>query len=262
MSDRQEESGLIFCHTHILMSEQKLRVVLVGCGGISHAWMSTKAMREGVDLVGVVDVRSDAIARFIEKWELGESVEGGCDLASMLQKVNPDAVFDLTVPAAHCDVTCTALNHGCHVLGEKPMATSMEEGRLMVEAAVRNNRIYAVTQTRRYKFNLQKLGSFLQSGAIGPVHTVHADFFIGANFGGFREQMAHVLLLDMAVHSFDQGRFLTPGYPVRVCAEDWNPQGSWYAHGASAWAAFTTSTGARFTYRGNWAATGKQTRAC
>ena len=36
-------------------------------------------------------------------------------------------VFDVTVPEAHTEVACTALRHGCHVLGEKPLADSMNK---------------------------------------------------------------------------------------------------------------------------------------
>ncbi len=49
----------------------------------------------------------------------------------------------------------------------------------------------------------------IASGAIGALTSVHADFFLGPHFGGFRETMDHVLLLDMAIHSFDAMRCMT-----------------------------------------------------
>mgnify|MGYP006274810679 CR=1 FL=1 len=237
----------------------KYRAVLVGCGGISDAWMKAAALHEHAELRGVVDLNPDAAKAFVARHDLTGAVHVGTDLAEAIDATSAQVVFDLTVPEAHCDVTCTALENGCHVLGEKPMAATMHQARRMVTAAKASGNIYAVTQTRRFIPQLQRLKQFLDSGAIGRVHSAHADFFISANFGGFRAEMKHVLLLDMAIHSFDTGRLLTPGLPVRVIADDWNPPGSWYENGASAWAAFTMDGGQRFTYRGSWTATGAQT---
>jgi predicted dehydrogenase len=88
---------------------------------------------------------------------------------------------------------------------------------------------------------------------------VHCDFFLGPHFGGFREQMDHVLLLDMAIHTFDATRFISGQSPRHVYAEDWNPRGSWFKHGASAVAVFGMTGGVVATYRGSWCAEGLST---
>ena len=62
-----------------------------------------------------------------------------------------------------------------------------------------------------------------QAGTLGPLTTLHSDFYIGAHFGGFREQMRHVLLLDMAIHTFDAARLLSGADPVAVYCQEWNP---------------------------------------
>jgi predicted dehydrogenase len=76
---------------------------------------------------------------------------------------------------------------------------------------------------------------------------VNADFYIGAHFGGFRDQMQHVLLLDMAIHSFDQARMVMQADPVSVYCREWNPKGSWYQHGASVVAVFEMTGGIVYT---------------
>jgi predicted dehydrogenase len=103
------------------------------------------------------------------------------------------------------------------------------------------------------------LQRFLASGALGRITTLHSDFFIGAHFGGFREQMKHVLLLDMAVHTFDAARMLTGADPQTVLCHEWNPPGSWYDHTASAVAIFEMTEGMVATYRGSWCAEGLNT---
>ena len=72
--------------------------------------------------------------------------------------------------------------------------------------------------------------------------------------------MPHVLLLDMAIHSFDAARLFTGADPVSVYCQEWNPAGSWYDQDASAIALFEMSDGLVYTYRGSWCANGFPTK--
>ena len=234
---------------------KKLRVVHVGCGGISAEWLRHPFIKERVDILAFVDINPENARKRANEFGFPEA-EVSTDLEAMLDKHHPDAVFDTTIPAAHKSVTLAALAHGCHVLGEKPMADTLENGKEMVAAAKRAGKVYAVTQTRRYNRNLQRLVKFIRSGAIGKVETVQSDFFIGAHFGGFRDAMRHVLILDMAIHTFDAARLISGENPESVICEDWNPNSSWYAHGASAMAFFRMTNNVRYLYHGSWCAEG------
>lgn len=236
---------------------QKLRAVLVGCGNISKAWLTPVKARSDVEVVGLIDLRREAAEKRAAEYAL--HVEIGTDLKKVLRKVQPDIVFDCTLPEAHALVTTTALRHGCHVLGEKPLADTMANARKMVAAARKARRTYAVMQNRRYIANIQALRRFLDSGAIGRISTVHCDFFIGAHFGGFRDRMKHVLLLDMAIHTFDEARYLTRQSAITALAHEWNPPGSWYDHDASAVAIFEMTQDVVYCYRGSWCAEGLNT---
>lgn len=236
---------------------KKKRVVLVGCGGISNAWLTPAKEFEDLEFVGLVDLDLDQARQRNEEHALGALI--GTDLQQVLDQTKPDVVFDCTVPPAHCAVVTTALRNGCHVLGEKPMAESMADARTMVQAAEAAGRTHAVIQNRRYDKNIVKCRDLLASGSLGRLTTLDADFYLGAHFGGFRDEMEHVLLLDMAIHSFDQARFLSGTDPVSVLAHEWNPPGSWYKHGASAVCIFEMTDGLVFTYRGSWCAEGMNT---
>ncbi|GIV83852.1 MAG: oxidoreductase [Candidatus Roseilinea sp.] len=236
-----------------------LHAVLVGCGNMSRGWLRTLATIEGLVVAGLVDVVAEAAQARKDEFGLAHARTGD-DLEAMLSSVKPDIVFDTTVPEAHAQTTLTALRHGCHVLGEKPMATSMDDARRMVEAAQRAGKLYAIVQNRRFTAPIRRIREFLRSGAIGDLTTVNCDFYIGAHFGGFRDHMPHVLLLDMAIHTFDQARFLTGQDAVRVAfCQEWNPRGSWYDRDASAIAVFEMNDGVIFTYRGSWCAEGMNT---
>jgi predicted dehydrogenase len=234
------------------------KVVMVGCGGMSTVWLKTAKDIPGLEIVGLVDINQDAARRRKEEFGFANAVVD-TELVSVLGHTSPDIVFDCTVPEAHVSVTLAALAHGCHVLGEKPMADSIDNARRMVAAAQKAGKLFAVIQNRRYLPSARRVQNFLKSGPLGPLTTVNCDFYIGAHFGGFRDHMQHVLLLDMAIHTFDAARFFTGADPVNVYCREWNPMGSWYDHDASAIAIFELTNGVVYTYRGSWCAEGLNT---
>ena len=237
---------------------ESLRAVLVGCGAISWAWIDAAQKIPGLDIVALVDLDKEVARRKAAESKLtGALVD--TNLTAILDRVTPDIVFDCTAPEAHVEVTLEALRHGCHVLGEKPMSDSMEDAKRMVSAAQEAGRLYAVMQQRRFDPNIRRLKQFLETGAIGRVVAVHSDFFLGVHFEGFRAQMPHVLLLDMAIHTFDQARFVTGSDAQTVYCNEWNPPVSWSGHEPSAVAIFEMDNGIVYTYRGSWCAEGLRT---
>lgn len=234
------------------------KAVLVGCGGISRLWLRAAKSIPEIEIVGLVDIDEQAALRVASEFGLTGAVTG-TDLGALLDQTAPDVVFNCTIPEAHAEVTLPALQHGCHVLGEKPLADSLPNARRMVAAAEEAGKILAIIQNRRYDARIRRLRSFLESGVLGPLTTINCDFYIGAHFGGFRDRMKHVLLLDMAIHTFDQARFLSGADPLSVYCHEWNPAGSWYDHDASAVAIFQMTGGIVYTYRGSWCAEGLNT---
>jgi predicted dehydrogenase len=235
-----------------------MRAVLVGCGAMSKAWLEALRQVEDVSVAGLVDLdasRADARAK-----EFGlNGVATGSNLGAILDQTKPDIVFDVAVPSARRELALLALGHGCHLLTEKPLADSRENAEAIIAAAEKANRRHAVVQNRRYVANVRRIRRFLDSGAIGMPTSVHCDFFVAPHFGGFREAMRHVLLLDMAIHTFDAARFMVKGEPKSVYCEEWEPEGSWYTQGSSAVAVFDMGGGIVFNYRGSWCADGFRT---
>lgn len=238
--------------------DNSYRAVLVGCGSISGTWLTPVTAMPGVKIVGLVDRNEEFARKRAAEFNL-EGVETGTDLRRVLKKTRPDVVFDCTVPEAHVEVAVEALRQGCHVLGEKPLADSLANARKIVKTSAKAGRIHAVIQNRRYDPRIRSVRSLVESGKIGSLTTLNSDFYIGAHFGGFRDRMRHVLLLDMAIHTFDAARLICGADPVSVYCKEWNPAGSWYDHDASAVAIFTMDNGLIYTYRGSWCAEGMNT---
>jgi predicted dehydrogenase len=203
----------------------QFRALLVGAGGMGRQWAKNLAAHPDVAIAGWVDLRPDAAAQAAH--ELGIDVGAtGTYLEQALAELRPDFLVDVTIPEAHHDVTLMALAAGVPVIGEKPMANSMEQARAMVAASERAGKLYMVSQSRRYNAQLQALRRLIVE-QIGTLGILNADFYIGAHFGGFRDEMDSPLILDMAIHTFDAARYLSGADPLSVYCEEFNPPWSW-----------------------------------
>jgi predicted dehydrogenase len=235
-----------------------VQAVLVGCGAMSGVWLDSARRIDGLTIAGLVDIDAERAASRAAEFGLSNAAIG-TDLLPMLERTQPDAVFDVVVPSARREVALTAFESNCHLLTEKPMADTMAHAREIVTAARLAGRVHAVVQNRRYNPAVRRIRRLIESGAIGDVTSVHCDFFIAPHFGGFREAMDHVLLVDMAIHTFDAARYFAGATPLAVYCHEWDPPGSWYHQGACAAAIFELSGGIVFTYRGSWCANGERT---
>ena len=236
---------------------QRLRAVLVGAGSMGRNWARNLLGCDEVELAGWVDIQPEVASEGAVTLGIPD-IYVGATLREALEAVRPDFVVDVSIPEAHRDITIEALEWGLPVLGEKPMADTLERAREMVAASERAGKLYMVSQSRRYNAGLAAYRTLIAEH-LGPLGMLNADFFLGPHFGGFREVMASPLVLDMAIHTFDAARYLSGADPVAVYCEEFNPPWSWYRGAACAVALFELSDGLRFTYRGSWCAEGLQT---
>ena len=161
------------------------------------------------------------------------------------------------MPAAHFAVTASALRLGLPVLGEKPLAETLPQALTLAALSSLTGTPFVVSQSRRFEPHLVAFKASF--GSLGPVGSLTTEFYRGPHFGGFRETMAHPLLLDMAIHAFDTARYLLDDEPVSVYCDAYNPSWSWYAGSAAANALFRFASGARYSYLASWCATGRDT---
>lgn len=107
-----------------------LRIGVVGCGNISLAYMRNAALFSGVKIVACADLNAAAAERRAS--EFGLRADG---VDELIASRDVDLVLNLTVPAAHFDVSMRALSEGKHVFTEKPLGVTAAEGRALVETA-------------------------------------------------------------------------------------------------------------------------------
>lgn len=234
----------------------RFRVVVAGAGMAAEFWLPPLLARHDVEVAGIAETdagRGRALAA-----RYGLACGQWDDAGEAARQAGANLVVDLTPPQAHRAVAEAALAAGCDVLGEKPLAASLDDARAIIAAAEAAGRRHAVMQNRRFAPGIRALREGIDAGLIGRPSFVCSDMFLAPHhYGGFREQeMTSPLLLDMAVHTFDQARFLIGADPVSAWCREFNPPSSWYAGNAAAVCVFEFADGTVYSYRGSWVSEG------
>jgi predicted dehydrogenase len=234
----------------------RLPVIVVGAGAMGGDWMKMVAAAPTARLVGVVDLDLDVADAAVRRAGV-DGVLTGDSLEDVARRTGALGVINVTVPQAHRVVNEQALRAGLPVLCEKPLAPTVAEALRQVALANVTEGLLMVSQSRRYNSHLAAFRSVIRE--LGPLATVTADFFHEDHEPGFRERMAHPLLLDMSIHHFDMLRSAVDDEPLAVRCSSWNPSWSWYDGDAAASAEFELTSGARFVYAGSRCTRGLET---
>jgi len=148
-----------------MKAESGLRVGVVGCGYWGSKHVRTLMSLEAVSRVCVIDPsdeRRAAVTRVYPR------VDGYRTLGEALDKV--DAVVIAAPPTLHTPLALQAISRGVHVLVEKPLAPTVEEGEAMVEAAEKKGVTLMVGHTFEYHSAVWELRSMVQRGDLGDLY--------------------------------------------------------------------------------------------
>ena len=150
-----------------------IRVALVGLGAISTEHLTKLEGIAGTRAVAVCDLSPTVAAAVAERFGVDKAY---VDFEEMLSEVRPDAVHVLTPPQSHPSLVRTALEHGAHVVVEKPIAATWEDYVEMRDLAVAGERMLCENYTYRFSpVVLQALAS-VAAGEIGDVLAVDVSY--------------------------------------------------------------------------------------
>ncbi len=154
-------------------AQERLRSVIVGCGGIARAHARVLAECDEFDLVAVCDLKEDLAREFAGAFE---RVEPYSDLREMLERERPDVVSVVTATDSHARLTIAVAQAGVRgICCEKPVATCMAEGREMVAACRKHGAALIINHQRRMGPPLVEMRSLIEQGAIGEVYLIRGS---------------------------------------------------------------------------------------
>ena len=144
---------------------EKNFIALLGCGHIAHVHMRY-LNKIGKSVSAICDTSELRVREFAERYNIAH-YETSVD--EMLTKHNPQVVHVLVPPHLHYAIVKQCLEHGCHVLVEKPCCESAEEYEELAELARSKRCVLTVDHTRVFNPMLEKARSRLESGKYGKV---------------------------------------------------------------------------------------------
>ena len=149
---------------------KKLRIGIIGTGGIAHSHAKAYLTMPDVEIVAGADIVPGKARAFLDEFGLAKAKD--FDTHQALLKMDLDAVSVCTYNATHAVCVVDALEAGCHVLCEKPMSITLEQGVDMARAEKASGKILSIGFQPRYDVNTQKVKSIIADGALGKVYYV------------------------------------------------------------------------------------------
>jgi predicted dehydrogenase len=141
-----------------------MNVGIIGCGNISAVYMELSSLFRSIDVVACADVDKNAAQSRAAQYGLR-----ACSVKELLAAEDIDIVVNLTIPAAHYDVSRAIVDAGKHVYSEKPFVLSIPEGRDLLRRAVRTGvRVGSAPDTFLGGAH-QHARHLIDSGAIGKI---------------------------------------------------------------------------------------------
>ena len=148
---------------------KKLRIGIIGTGGIAHSHMDSYLKMPDVEVVAGADIVPGKAAAFFKEFD----VEAKCFTNHKeLLKLELDGVSICTYNSTHAECTVDALNAGVNVLCEKPMSVALSQGVEMARAAKKTGKILTIGFQPRYDPNMLMIKEIVQSGILGHIYYV------------------------------------------------------------------------------------------
>lgn len=189
---------------------EKIKAAVIGVGGISKHHIEGYLKRDDVELYAFCDINEEQLNKMGEKYGITRLYTDKDVMLKELPEI--DVVSVCTWNSQHAPCTIAALNAGCHVLCEKPMATSADEAKAMKAAAEKNGKLLMIGFVRRFGNDCQILEDFIESDYFGEIYYGKATYLRrhGSPGGWFgdKSRSAGGPLIDLGVHVIDLTRYL------------------------------------------------------
>jgi predicted dehydrogenase len=236
----------------------KRRLLMVGAGGFAHSWIRDFLpgfLEERIEVAGLVDRDDRALDASGDL--LGLSPDQRFNrLADAFREVEADFCAIVIPPVDHRHAVMLAVEHGMHILSEKPIADTLDATRDIHRAVTKSGLKMAVTQNYRFTQRMLTFRRAIRDDGMGALNYLMARFAAdyrtyGSWGAAFRHDIADALLIEGAVHHFDMIRNLADADCETIAGISWNPSWSSFKGDSSGLFVMGMSNGSNASYEGN-----------
>ena len=205
-----------------------MRLAVIGLGAVARNLHFPAYARLGTRVTVVGGCDPDPAARAVarSRWRVPDVFD---DARTMLEASRPDIVAVCSPPALHREHALAALEQGCHVFCEKPLATDLAEAEQMIRAAERAGRWLVVNNqfpAMRIHAEAKRLIGTPEFGRLLYLHAWHTMTPSAETEAGWRGELRRRLGFEFGVHVFELIRFFFEDRPRRILAHMPNPLGA------------------------------------
>lgn len=218
----------------------KLRIGIIGCGGIANVkhLPALSAFKDEVEIVAFCDIEKDRAEKAAQEYGVSDA-KVYVDYKELLEDKSIDVVHVLTPNVSHCPITCDALEAGKHVLCEKPMAITYEEGKKMLETSKRTGKKLTIGYQNRFRKDTRQMYEMVRNGELGEVYFAKAHGVRRRGvptWGVFpdKSKQGGGPLIDIGTHPLDMTLWIMDNYrPVSVMGQSFqklkdHPEGNMF----------------------------------
>jgi predicted dehydrogenase len=196
---------------------QEVHWGIIGCGGIAHTFAtSLNALESGTLSAGASRTPERAV-EFASRYGLPRHYT---DYESLAADPDIDAVYVATTHNFHYENVRLCLEHGKHVLCEKPFTVNAAQSRELIELAGKKKLFLMEALWTRFLPAMLTLQELLREEVIGKVQTVYAHFCLGREFAPEHRlrniNLAGGALLDLGIYPISLADMVFGGKPGRI----------------------------------------------
>ena len=204
-----------------------MRYALIGCGRIATNHMKA-AVNNKLEISAVCDVVPEHMEVLLAKHELQNdiSILRYTDYKSMIQEVKPDLVSIATESGIHAEIALFCIDHGVHVIIDKPMAMSISDANEIIRHSEEKHVKVSACHQNRFNIAVQEMRHALEAGRFGRLShgSIHVrwnrnqGYYDQAPWRGTWAQDGGALMSE-CIHGFDLIRWTFGGEFEVVCGE-------------------------------------------
>lgn len=193
-----------------------MKYALIGCGRISTNHLQA-AVNNKLDIVGVCDCFPEHMEQVLEKHglEKEQGIRRFTDYRTLIEQTAPRLISIATESGSHAEIALYCIEHGIHVIIEKPMAMSIQDADRIIELAERKGVWVCACHQNRFNIAVQKCRQALESGRFGKLShgSIHVrwnrnqDYYSQAPWRGTWAQDGGALM-NQCIHGIDLLRWM------------------------------------------------------
>ncbi|MEX0772655.1 MAG: Gfo/Idh/MocA family oxidoreductase [Balneolales bacterium] len=154
-------------------ANDRIRVGLIGTGGMGIGDMQTALMVDGVEVVAACDLYDGRLTRAKELW--GNDLFTTRDYREIIDRSDIDVIINATTDHWHEQISIDAMRNGKHVYCEKPMVQKVEEGHNVIKAQQETGKVFQVGSQYVSSIIHAKAKELIRSGQIGEINFAEAQ---------------------------------------------------------------------------------------